>query len=73
MDVKTFQTITIGDIITYTLSADQRPTNPHRAYSGIVTSIDYKAQRVIVTLLDKGYEGLSEPVGMSQIQSVAKP
>ncbi len=73
MDAKTFQTIAIGDIITYTLSADQRPTNPDRTYKGVVTSIDHKAQRVIVTLLDEGYEGLSEPVGMSQIQSVAKP
>ncbi len=73
MDAKTFQTLAIGDIITYTLSADQRPTNPDRAYRGVVTSIDHKESRVIVTLLDKGYEGLSEPVGISQIQSVAKP
>ena len=72
MDAKTFQTIAIGDTITYILSADQRPTNPHRTYRGVVTRIDHKAQYVMVTLLDEGYEGLSEPVGMSQIQSVAK-
>lgn len=73
MDEKTFQTIAVGDIITYTLVADQRPTNPHRSYRGVVTSMVHKAQSVIVTLLDEGYEGLSEPVGRSQIQSVAKP
>jgi hypothetical protein len=73
MDAKTFQTIAAGDIITYTLSADQRPTNPHRTYRGVVTSIVHKAQSVILTLLDEGYEGLSEPVASSQIQSVAKP
>ena len=71
MDAETFQMIAIGDIITYTLSADQRPTNPHRTYRGIVTSIDHKAQCVMVTILDEVYAGLSEPVGMSQIQSVA--
>lgn len=38
-----------------------------------VTSIVHKAQSVIVTLLDEGYEGLSEPVGRRQMQSVAKP
>ena len=73
MNEKTFQTLAVGDIITYTLSADQRPTNPHRTYRGMVTSMVHKAQSVIVTLLDEGYEGLSEPVGRSQIQSVAKP
>lgn len=73
MDAKTFQTLAAGAIITYTLSADQRPTNPQRTYRGVVTSIVHKAQSVIVTLLDEGYEGLSEPVGRSQIQSVAKP
>ena len=73
MDAKTFQTLAVGAIITYTLSADQRPTNPQRTYTGVVTSMVHKAQSVIVMLLDKGYEGLSEPVGRSQIQSVAKP
>ncbi len=73
MDAKTLQTLAIGDIITYTLSADQRPTNLHRTYSGVVKRIDHKAQLVIVTLMDEVYEALCEPVGMSQIQSVAKP
>jgi hypothetical protein len=73
MDEKTFQTLAVGDIITYTLAADQRPTNPHRSYRGVVTSMVHKAQSVIATLLDEGYEGLSEPVGRSQIQSVARP
>ena len=73
MDAKTFQTLAVGDIITYTLLADQRATNPQRTYRGVVTSIVHKAESVIVTLLHEEYEGLSEPVGRSQIQSVAKP
>ena len=73
MDAKTFQTLAVGDIITYILLADQRPANPKRTYTGTVTSIVHKAESVIVMLLDEGYEGLSEPVGRSQIQSVAKP
>ena len=73
MDAKSFQMLAVGDIIGYTLSADQRPTNPHRTYRGVVTSIYHKAQHVIVMLLDEGYEGLSEPVARSQIQSVARP
>ena len=73
MDAKTFQTLAVGDIIIYTLAADQRPTNPHRTYRGVVTSMVHKAESVLVTLLDEGYEGLSEPVGRSQMQSVARP
>jgi hypothetical protein len=73
MDAKTVQTLAIGDIITYTLSTDQKPTNPHRAYKGVVKRIDHKAQHVIVTLLDEVYEALCERVGMNQIQGVAKP
>jgi hypothetical protein len=61
MDAKTFQTLAVGDIITYTLAADQRPANPQRTYRGVVTSIVHKAESVIVMLLDEGYEGLSEP------------
>jgi|GEM_PF-1490756 len=73
MDAKTEQTLAIGDIITYTLSTEQQPTTPQRAYKGVVKRIDHKAQRVIVTLLDEMYEALCEPVGMSHIQSIAKP
>jgi hypothetical protein len=73
MDAKTVQTLAIGDIIAYTLSTEQKPTNPQRTYRGVVKRIDHKAQRVIVTLLDEVYEALCEPVGMSQIQSIAKP
>jgi hypothetical protein len=73
MDAKTVQTLAIGDIITYTLSTEQKPTTPQRAYKGVVKRIDHTAQRVIVTLLDEVYEALCEPVGISQIQNVAKP
>jgi hypothetical protein len=72
MNEEEFKTIAIGDTITYTLLADQRPNNPQRAYRGIVNSIYPDIQMVLVTLLDEGYEGLSEPVRMSQIQSVTK-
>jgi hypothetical protein len=70
MNAKIFHTLAIGDSITY---IDQRQTTPHKAYKGIVTRIDHKAHLVIVTLLDEVYEVLCEPVGMSQIQSIAKP
>jgi hypothetical protein len=73
MSEEEFKTIAIGDTITYTLLADQRPNNPQRAYTGIVNSIYPDIQMVFVTLLDEGYEGLSESVRMSQIQSVTKP
>ncbi len=73
MNEEEFKTIAIGDTITYTLLADQRPKNPQRAYRGVVKSIYSDIQMVVVMLLDEGYEGLSEPVRMSQISSVAKP
>jgi hypothetical protein len=73
MNAEEFKTIAIGDTITYTLLADQRPINPQREYRGVVNGIYPTAQMVIVTLLDEGYEGLSEPVRMSQINNVAKP
>jgi hypothetical protein len=72
MDAKPFRAVAIGDKITYTLSASQYPTNPEREYLGVVTGIDHQAQQVLVTLLDKEYEGLSELVSRYQIRSVAK-
>jgi hypothetical protein len=73
MNAEEFKTIAIDDTITYTLSPDQRPRIPQREYKGVVNRIFPADQMVIVTLLDEGYEGLSEPVRMSQISSVAKP
>ncbi len=73
MKEEEFKTIAIGDTITYILLADQRPKNPQRAYRGVVNSIYPDIQMVLVTLLDEGYEGLSEHVRMSQIQSIIKP
>ena len=73
MDAKSFQMLAVGDIITSTLSADQRPTHPSRTYRGVVTSVYHTALHVMVMLLDERYEGLSEPVARGQIQSVAKP
>jgi hypothetical protein len=73
MNAEAFQTIAVGDIISYTLSPHQRPIHPPRAYCGVVNRIDPEAQMVSVTLLDEEFEALNEPVGMDDIQSVAKP
>jgi hypothetical protein len=70
MNAEEFHTIAVGDIISYTLSLDQRSTNPLREYRGVVTKLYPDTQMVIVTLLDEGYEGLSEQVKMDQIQSM---
>ncbi len=67
-----FHIIAVGDIISFTLSSDQRPTNPLREYRGVVTKLYPDTIMVIVMLLDEGYEGLSEKVQMDQIQSVIK-
>jgi hypothetical protein len=72
MNEEEFHTIAVGDILSYTLSPDQRPTNPLREYRGVVTKLYSDTQMIIVTLLDEGYEGLSEQVQMVQIQSVIK-
>ena len=72
MNADEFHTIAVGDIISYTLSSDQRPTNPLREYRGVVTKLYPETLMVIVTLLDEGYEGLSEQVKIDQIQSVNK-
>jgi hypothetical protein len=71
MNAEEFQTI--GDTITCILLAAQRPSNPQRAYRGGVNSMYLTVQMVLVTLLDERYKGLSEPVRMNQIQSVATP
>lgn len=73
MNAEEFHSIAVGDIISYTLSSDQRPTNPLREYRGVVTNLYPDTQMAIVTLLDEGYEGMSEQVKMDQIQSVTKP
>ncbi len=73
MNAEEFHSIAVGDIISYTLSPDQRPTNPLREYRGVVTKLYPDTQMAIVTLLDEGYEGMSEQVKMDQIQSVTKP
>jgi hypothetical protein len=72
MNEEEFQTLAVGDVISYTLSPDQRPTNPFRSYRGAVTKLYPDTYMVIVTLLDVRYEGLSEQVQKDQIQSVIK-
>jgi hypothetical protein len=66
------KTITDGDVITYTLRPDQRPINPNKEYRGIVKKVYAEAQMLMVTLLTPGYEGMEEPVYVSQVKSVAK-
>jgi hypothetical protein len=73
MNAEEFHSIAVGDIISYTLSPDQIPTSPLREYRGVVTNLYPDTQMAIVTLLDEGYEGMSEQVKMDQIQSVTKP
>lgn len=56
----------------YLVSRSTANKSPKRI-QGVVNGIYPTAQMVIVTLLNEGYEGLSEPVRMSQINSVVKP
>jgi hypothetical protein len=63
--------IRIGDTISYTLRLDQRPTNPSREHTAIVNYV-ISENYVMVTLLDKEYEGLTEYVAMSQIREVRR-
>lgn len=72
MNTEAFQTIAVGDVISYTLSPDQRPINPLKEYKGVVNRIHLDTQMVSVTLLDEEFEALNEPVRMDHIQSVAK-
>jgi hypothetical protein len=69
MNEEEFHTLAVGDVISSILSNDQRPTNPSRAYRGVVTNLYPDTYRVIVTILD---EGLSEQVQMDLIQHVIK-
>jgi hypothetical protein len=72
MNAEVWQTIAVGDIISYTLSSSQLSTHPLREYRGVVNRIDPEAQMVSVTLLDEEFEALNEPVRMDHIQSIAK-
>jgi uncharacterized protein YfaS (alpha-2-macroglobulin family) len=49
--------ISIGDRIVSVLRGDQRPTNPDRKYTGMVTKILPSGNEVLVTLTDAQYEG----------------
>jgi hypothetical protein len=72
MNAEAFQTIAVGDIISYTLSPNQHPTNLLKEYRGVVNRIHPDAQMVSVMLLDEEFEALNEPVRMDHIQSVTK-
>ncbi len=52
MNEEEFQTLAVGDVISHSLSHDQRPTNPLRTYRGVVTKLYPDIYMVTVMLLD---------------------
>ena len=72
MNAEVFDTLAVGDIISYTLSGYQRSTRSGRTYRGVVNSIHAEAHTVRVRLLNEELEALNEAVPMTCIQSVAK-
>jgi len=59
MDAKTFLTLAIGDTITSTFRQINGQQIPIQQTKGVVTRIAHMESRVIVTLLDEGYEAFS--------------
>jgi hypothetical protein len=66
-----FQQIVRGDLITYLLAPEMRPTNPLREWHGRVEQ-HHPAGWVEVTLLDEGFVGERERVWCTEILSVRK-
>lgn len=60
----------VGDIIFYKLLPRDRPTDPERLWRGRVAKVFDVTGCVEVTLLEQGYEGLTEIVMSSQIVQV---
>ncbi len=56
-----------GAIIVYVLLPKDRPTNPKFEYRGRIKKVDLALKRVVVDILNKGYEGDEEPVFFDQI------
>jgi hypothetical protein len=56
-----------GAIIVYVLLPKDRPTNPKFEYRGRIKKVDLALKRVMVDILNKGYEGDEEPVFFDQI------
>jgi hypothetical protein len=56
-----------GAIIVYVLFPKDRPTNPKFEYRGRIKKVDLALKRVMVDILNKGYEGDEEPVFFDQI------
>ncbi|GHO92214.1 hypothetical protein KSF_022620 [Reticulibacter mediterranei] len=65
-----FQSIIVGDFITYLLAPDLLPSNPLREWHGRVEQVN--VEEVRVSLLDEGYIGLTEQVNWQEIISVSK-
>ena len=61
----------VGDTIYYKLRSSDRPVKPDRKWKGKVIQASPETSRSIacvkVELLDKGYEGMTELVMLSQI------
>jgi hypothetical protein len=56
-----------GAIIVYVLLPKDRPTNPKFEYRGEIKKVELALKRVVVDILNKGYEGDEEPVFFDQI------
>jgi len=65
-----FMQIAVGDLISYLLTPNQRPTNPLREWHGRVEQVS--AEAVLVSSLDEGYIGEKETVRRQEIISVTK-
>ena len=57
----------VGNVIVYKLLPKDSPTNPHRLWRGRVEKVYSATDCVEVTVLEQGYEGLTEIVMSSQI------
>lgn len=59
-----------GVVIVYRLLPNQLPTHPKMEWRGRVKKIDLLCKRIIVDILNAGYEGDEEPVFFEQITRV---
>ena len=60
----------VGDVIFYKLLPKDSPTNPERLWRGRVAKVYSVTDCVEVTVLEQGYEGLTEIVISSQIVTI---
>ncbi len=63
------QSIKVGDIIMYILSASDNPMKPEKEYTGKVIGI-CPTSNIRVELLGEGYEGMEETIKPEQIKKI---